>query len=248
MTMLRNKASRVMGFVAFAFALALQAAAQDTASVKGVVTWKEGETAEKRTVVKMDAEPKCLQINGDKKIGTENSIINKETKGVANVILYVSGGLDESKTYEAPKDKILFDQKGCMYVPHVVSLQAGQTITVRNSDELLHNIHGLPTENPEFNFGQAKAGLTKDVELKKAEIFKVKCDVHPWMNAWIGVFTHPFHCVSNDKGEFEIKGLAPGNYEITAWHEVYGTFKQKVTVSTGETKELNFTLDRTNMK
>lgn len=214
--------------------------------LKGIVQWTQNDKPKPREPIDQSADPKCLQIQGGKRIGTEDS---KVVVGrVQNVMIYVSKGLDPAKKYPAPEQKIVLNQKGCTYEPHVLSIRAGQPLTILNSDATLHNIHGLAQVNPEFNFGQPTPGLSKEIKFNKPEIFKVKCDVHPWMNAWIGVFDHPFHTASNEKGEYAILGLPPGAYEITAWHEVYGKFKQQVTITEGNTTEADFTLDWSNAK
>jgi len=68
-----------------------------------------------------------------------------------------------------------------------------------------------------------------------------KCDVHGWMNAYVGVLDHPYFAVSDANGSFDIKNLPPGTYTIEAWHEKLGTMQQKVTVDDKETKDVPFT-------
>ncbi len=207
-------------------------------TIKGKITLEGGkDAAPKRTVVQMTADPFCEKAN-EKKVGTENAIVGKDGE-VANVIVYIKDGLGDQK-FDAPGAPTTIDQIKCMYDPHVMTVQVGQTFTVKNSDETLHNIHGLPQKNEEFNFGQPKAGMTKDLSFKRAEIFKIKCDVHPWMSAYVGVFDHPFHVVTGKDGTFEIKGLPAGKYEVAAWHETFGEMTQSVEVASDATVETNF--------
>lgn len=239
--MILGSAIKGRTFAGLMLAAAMPAAAW-AGDLKGKTTFSEkGGEPEKRSVIKMDADPTCAGLHTDK-VGTENVIVNKD-KTIRNVIIYVKSGL-KSAAPPPSSQAVTLDQNGCIYKPHVLTLQTDQTLTVKNSDETLHNIHGLPEKNPEFNFGQPKAGMTKDLTFKKPEIFRVKCDVHPWMGAVIGVFDHSFHAVSDNDGNYQIKGLAAGEYEIAAWHEVYGEFTQKVTIKEGEPTELNFEISK----
>jgi hypothetical protein len=120
---------------------------------------------------------------------------------------------------------------------------AGQTLRIRNSDPTNHNIHFLPKVNPEKNFSQPKQGMESDMTLQVEAPFKVKCDVHPWMGAHIGVFDHPFFATTAEEGTFELKNLPPGKYTIEAWHEQWGSQTATVEVKSGETKEQDFTFE-----
>jgi hypothetical protein len=129
-----------------------------------------------------------------------------------------------------------------MFVPHVLGVMQGQPVQIVNSDNTLHNIHVLPLTNAGFNIGEPVQGMKQNRVFAKAEPpFRVKCDVHPWMAAYIAVFTHPFFGVSNEQGQAELKNLPAGTFQIEAWHEKFGILKQSVTVGAGETKEIVFT-------
>jgi plastocyanin len=169
----------------------------------------------------------------------ERQPIHVKDGGLADVLVYVKSPV--SGTYAAPADPVTLDQKGCDYSPHMVTMQAGQGLKIRNSDDTLHNIHPRPTANEEFNFGQAKQGMEKTRVFDKAEVMiPVGCDVHPWMRAYISVFTNPFYTVTKEDGTFEIKGLPAGEYEIEAFHGKLKSQTQKVTVKSGEATALNF--------
>ena len=128
-----------------------------------------------------------------------------------------------------------------MYMPHVMGIMVGQTYRILNSDGILHNIHTLPKINPSFNRGQPATVKEMTTTFPKPEaIFQIKCDVHPWMSAYIGVFTHPFFSVTSTDGKFTISGLDAGTYEITAWHERLGTQTASVTVGASDTKTQDF--------
>ena len=207
------------------------------ATLKGKISF-DGKRP-KRIVLKMDADAFCKKHHGDKKVGSETAIVNKD-KTVRNVIVYIKEGL--SGDFPVPEDKPVIDQNGCTYKPHVLTCMVKQTVIVRNSDSTLHNIHGLPRKNAEFNFGQPRVKMEKEMTFTKEEIFRVKCDVHPWMSAWVGVFKHPFHDVSGTKGTFEIKDLPAGKYVVAAWHERFGEVTQDVEIADGDEKEISFTL------
>jgi plastocyanin len=169
------------------------------------------------------------------------SFLVSDGGGLENVFVYVKDGLGTLK-FPVPATPVVLDQQGCTYAPRVFGIQAGQPLEILNSDETLHNIHALPENNREFNRGQALKGLKHTHVFTTAEVMvPFKCDVHNWMNAWVGVLDHPFHAVTGPGGVFEIKGLPPGTYTIEAWHEKLGTQTQSVTVGASEAKELSFT-------
>lgn len=157
------------------------------------------------------------------------------------VYVYVKSGLGD-KQFPVPAEPVVFDQNGCLYTPHVAAVMVGQKLQVRNSDGVLHNVNARPTKNQGFNFGQPVKGMTNEKSFSTPEVMiPVKCDVHPWMHGWVGVQNHPYAVVTGDDGSFSLKDLPPGEYEIEAWHEKYGTSVQKVTVGAKETKAINFT-------
>ena len=158
---------------------------------------------------------------------------------LANVFVYVKEGL-ESLQFPTP-EAVLLNQDGCVYLPHVLGVMAGQDITIRNSDGLLHNINASPDINRGFNSSQP-VNMETTRSFAAAEVMvPLRCDVHGWMNAYVGVLDHPYHSVSNSSGAFNLSTLPPGDYVIEAWHERYGTQTQNVTVTTGETAEVTFT-------
>ena len=160
---------------------------------------------------------------------------------MGNIMVWVSKGLPAGKTWPAPKTPVVLDQNGCQYKPHVMGIMVGQAYKILNSDGILHNVHALPKINPAFNRPMPATVKEATATFDKAEaVFQIKCDVHPWMSAYVGVFTHPFFSVTGTDGKFTISGLDPGTYEITAWHERLGTQTASVTVGANETKTQNF--------
>jgi plastocyanin len=188
----------------------------------------------------MDADPVCAKIHGGKPVPAEMLALGSGNT-MGNIMVWVSKGLPAGKTFPAPKTPVVIDQKGCLYVPHVMGIMVGQPYRILNSDGILHNIHTLPKINPSFN--RAMPATLKEASTvfnKPEEVFHIKCDVHPWMSAYLAVFTHPFHSVTSTDGKYTISGLDPGTYEITAWHEKLGTQTASVTVAANETKTQGF--------
>ena len=206
-------------------------------SITGTVTF-DGKAPALRPLT-MDADPACAKKHA-KPVPNEMLVLgNGNTMG--NIMVWVSKGLPAGKTFPVPKTPVVLDQNGCVYVPHVMGIMVGQTYRILNSDGVLHNIHTLPKVNPSFNKGMPptlKEATT--VFNKPEEVFHIKCDVHPWMSAYVAVFTHPFFSVTSADGKFTISNLDPGTYEITAWHEKLGTQTASVTVGGNETKTQNF--------
>jgi plastocyanin len=193
--------------------------------------------------IKFEADEECNKLHADAKV-LEETVIAKDGK-LANVIAYVSKGQDKW-TYTAPKEAAVIDQKGCMYHPHVFTMMTGQPLTIRTSDALTHNIHATPANQDEFNHSQLKGAADMTEKFAKDEVaVPIKCDIHGWMKAWIGVFSHPFHGVTGADGTVALK-VPPGEYEVSAWHEhkkFVACPAQKVTVAAGETKEIEFVFE-----
>jgi plastocyanin len=178
----------------------------------------------------MDAEPVCHKLHAGKPVANEMLVLGGGNT-MGNIMVWVSKGLPAGKTWPAPKTPVTLDQKGCVYLPHVMGLMVGQSYRILNSDGILHNIHTLPKINPAFNRGQPATVKEMTTSFPKPEaMLQVKCDVHPWMTAYIGVFTHPFFSVTSTDGKFTISGLDAGTYELTAWHERLGTQTASITV------------------
>jgi len=187
----------------------------------------------------MDADPACAKKHSKPVLAEMLVLGNGNTMG--NVIVWVSKGLPAGKTFPVPKTPVTLDQNGCMYVPHAMGIMIGQAYRILNSDGILHNVHTLPKINPSFN--RAMPGTSREATTtfaKPEPIFQIKCDVHPWMSAYIGVFTHPFFSATGTDGKFTIPGLDAGTYEITAWHERLGTQTATVTVSGSDSKTQDF--------
>jgi plastocyanin len=206
-------------------------------SVKGVVML-DG-TAPKNEAIKMNADPVCVRENKTPQF-QETYLVGGDGKSLANVFVYVKDGLG-NYVYDTPTEPARIDQKECRYHPHVFGMRVGQPLEILNSDPTLHNIHALPKANSEFNNGQPIQGMKMTHTFDKPEVMvPFKCDVHGWMNAYVGVLPHPYYAVTKDDGKFELANVPPGTYTIEAWHEKLGPMTQSVTLGQKESKEITF--------
>ena len=210
------------------------------ATITGIVKY-DGE-APKFKEIKMDADPICLTHH--KEAVYPQKLVLGEGNTIGNVFVQVVNGLSK-KDYPAPTQEVVVDQEGCMYDPHVIGVMKGQTLKILNPDGTLHNVHALAKINAEFNLAMPKFRTETTKVFDKAEfMFPMKCDVHPWMEAWVTVVDHPFFNVTKADGKFSLDNLSAGTYDIEAWHEKLGKQKQTVTLAEGESKEINFTFTK----
>ena len=191
--------------------------------------------------ISMNADPTCASLHSMPAYA-ETVIVN-DNQTLKNVFVYVKEGL-EGKTFPTPTTSVTIDQKGCQYSPHVFGIQVNQPLEIVNSDNTLHNIHALPEKNKQFNLGMPLQGMKLTKKFDMPEVMtKFKCDVHPWMNAYVGVLPHPYFGTTGADGNYEIKNVPAGEYTIEAWHEKYGTQTQKVTVTEGQAATADFTFN-----
>jgi plastocyanin len=214
------------------------AAPAGTARIAGHVVY-EGEVPALEPI-RMDAEPACAEKHSEP-VQPEVLVLGDDGSSLGNVFVRVTSGLPEG-TSPAPDEPVVIDQEGCQYIPHVVGVMAGQPLQFENSDGILHNVHALPEVNREFNMAMPAERTTAQQTFSRPEdMFRVKCDVHPWMNAWVAVMSHPYFDTTAPDGTFEITGLPAGTYELEAWHEKLGTRTATVTVEDGEAAAADFT-------
>lgn len=207
----------------------------EAATISGVVNF-EG-AAPENEAIDMTAEPECA----DDHSGTprKHTVVTSDGK-LANVFVYVKEGLPD-RSWPTQGGAQTLDQQGCMYQPHVLGLQTGQTLEIKNSDGILHNINANPTENRGFNISQP-TNMTSSRDFSEPEVMiPVRCDVHGWMEAYIGVLEHPYYAVTDESGAFTIENLPPGDYVVEAWHERYGTQTMNVSVQAQGTGDATFT-------
>ena len=191
-------------------------------------------------MIRLDADPKCAAMaDGGKR--PAQSIVLADGNTLQNVFVYVKDGLP-SRIYPIPSEPVLLDQQQCRYLPHVLGVQVGQELEVRNSDALLHNVRAEGAVNEPFDVGTPVQGMEITRTFVTREVMiPVKCNVHNWMSAYIGVVEHPFFDVTDGTGTFSIGQLPAGTYTIEIWHEKFGTQTQQVTVADNEQKDLTFT-------
>jgi plastocyanin len=186
----------------------------------------------------MDADPACAKKHSAPVPNEMLLLGSGNTMG--NILVWVSKGLPAGQKWPVPSTPVVLDQNGCQYKPHVMGIMVGQTYRILNSDGVLHNVHTLPKINPAFNRAMPPTLKEASTKFDKEEgVFHIKCDVHPWMSAYMAVFTHPFFAATKADGKYTISGLPPGTYEITAWHEKLGTQTATVTVGASDTKTQN---------
>ena len=180
-------------------------------------------TPKPELTIVMEADPKCGALH-DKPVTTRHYVVDKDG-GLANVLVFLKSGLTE-KNFTAPATTPLLDQVGCEYTPYVMGVRTQQKIKIKNSDPTLHNVHAIPnkirdkgTANKEFNLAQPIKDMVTEKSFDAPEVVvQLKCDVHPWMFAYVGVFDHPFHAVTEKDGSFKLTGVPNGKYTLEAYH------------------------------
>lgn len=188
-------------------------------------------------IIRMGVDPRCSQMNAGKRV-VQETVVTSTDGGLANVFVNVTGPFPQSLP---PAEPVTIDQRRCIYSPRVVGARVGQTLEFRNGDETLHNVHSLSIKDNDFNIAQPLKGMVYKFKLTKEEVLlHVKCDVHRWMTAYIGVVDHPYFAVSDEGGAFTIAGVPAGTYTLQVWHERYGPLIERVTVRAGETTTVDF--------
>ena len=206
-----------------------------TGTVSGRVTLTG--TAPAATMLRLDGDKTCATFAPDARRPTETWVVGAEG-GLANVFVHVTGGLD-GRSYPIPAEPVVIDQQRCWYTPRVVGVRVGQPLQILNSDPLLHNVRANAAANEPFNQGQPVQGTRYSHTFSVAEVMvPMKCDVHAWMNAWVGVVNHPYFAVTGPDGAFTLPGLPAGTYTVEAWHEAGGTQSGTVTVTAQGTATL----------
>jgi len=217
-------------FVALAGSIASLSAAEITGKIK----------LEGKPPAELKIDPGTTCGKDPKPLTTRHYVVSPDG-GLANVFVYVKEGL--TKKYDPPAAMPVIDQKNCQYEPVMMGVQVGQKFQIKNSDPFMHNVHAIPKVNKEFNRAQPMQNQVDERAFDKPEVLvQFKCDVHPWMFAYMGVVEHPFFAVTDKDGSFKIANLPAGTYTIEAIHKKAGTATSKITIADSDKKEVNFTL------
>lgn len=206
-------------------------------SVAGIV--KIDGTPRKMRAINMAAVPNCTKMHSSPAM-TED-VVPGDNGTLQNVVVYLKGDFSRY-SFDPSNSPVTIDQKGCNYNPHVLALMTGQRLQVANSDQTTHNINAAPKRNRRWNESQSAGASPFTEEFVRAEIgIPVKCNVHPWMKAYISVFSHPYFQVTGEDGSFKIDNVPPGTYTLTAWHELYGVKEQNITIKEKREQTVAFT-------
>jgi plastocyanin len=205
------------------------------AAIKGVVKL-EGNPP-KAKPISMAADPSCAKQHP----GLVSTLeVVADSKGeLENVLVFVADGLGD-RTFDPPKEAAVISQKGCLYQPRVLAVQANQPIEVVNDDPTAHNIHPTPANNREWNKAELPGAKVEESFAREEVAIPVKCNIHPWMRGYIAVLKNPYFAVTKQDGSFDLPNLPPGRYTIKAWHEKLGTSTQTITIGANQTKEISF--------
>ncbi len=188
--------------------------------------------------ISMSQDPECARELHGKAVYPQDGEVNANDT-LPNVFVYIKSGAHK---YPAPRRAVTLDQKGCMYIPHVLGIMVGQPLKVVNTDLTTHNIHVMPKNNPAWNQSQPPGAAPFEKKFANPEVMvPVHCNEHPWMNAYIGVVTNPFYDVTGTNGTFTIKGVPAGQYTLQAWTATFGTQEKTVTVHAHESTTVDFT-------
>jgi len=160
---------------------------------------------------------------------------------LAGAFVWLKDGLGD-RVFAIPTEPVEIDQSGCLYQPRVAGARVGQTIRFVNGDPLLHNVHGTPKASPPWNVSLSRRGAMREIRLDRPEIMvAVRCDLHPWMQAWLGIVDHPYFAVTGPDGAFTLPDVPPGDYTLAVWHERLGTRETRITLPPKGTATATFT-------
>ena len=189
-------------------------------------------------IIRMGMDPMCSKMNAGKRV-IQEYVVATADGSLGNVFVRLKGNFPQTPV---PTQPVIIDQVSCVYTPRIVGARVGQTVQIKNSDSLLHNVDALSGQGNGFNIAQPRAGLVYEFKPKKEEVMlHLKCDVHNWMNAYIGIVTNPYFAVSNTMGNYQIDRVPPGTYTIEAWHERFGLVSKMITVKAGAVTPFDFT-------
>jgi len=212
-------------------------------SISGTISFSGKAPAKIKIDTSMD--PAC-EMSSPAPVYTEQFVV---TNGkLANVFLYVKSGPPAAlQAGPFSTQPVVLDQKGCQYTPHVIGVMQGQYVEFRNSDLTMHNVHSMPTQvgNETVDISQGPRGAPITKQFSKPELMiPIRCNNHPWMNAFVNVSQTPFFAVTDASGHFTLTGLPAGDYVLGAVHEKLGEKEIHVTVPANGTAkaDLSFSM------
>jgi hypothetical protein len=189
--------------------------------------------------IDMSEDPACVSAHHGKPF--DESLLVGPSHSLANAFVYIKSGL-EGKTFEVPATPVVIDQNGCWFQPRVLGIQTNQVLKIVNSDPVTHNIHPMAEINREWNHSQGPGDPSLNRKFIKPEIMiPVKCNIHSWMRAYVGVLDHPYFAVSKDDGTFKIPNLPPGTYTLAVWQEKLGAQEQQIKIDPSQHIVADFT-------
>lgn len=207
-------------------------------SVSGQVTYQGPEV--RAIPIDMKSDPACADANKEP-VYAQDVVVNANGT-LRNALVFVKDGLPAGR-FPIPATHPILDQSGCMYFPRVLGVMVGQEFEVRNGDGTTHNVHAAPHANREWNRSQINGAVPFRDSFAHREIaVPMKCNVHPWMKAWVAVLDHPYFAVTGEDGAFELRGLPPGEYTLEVWHEKLGTVDHQVTIEPKQAANVEFTM------
>ena len=208
-----------------------------TGSIVGTARY-DGEPPEP-AVFSMGEDTFCIGAHGSETVHSNRLVVNDDAT-LRWVFVYIREVIAGNLPVGAA-EPVTLDKSGCAYRPHVLGMQAGATLRIVNSDPTLHTVQLVSADNPSFNIALPQPGMEIVRVMATPEVMiPVRCNVHPWTQAYIGVVPHAFFAVTGEQGSFVIDGVPAGEYVVEAWHELLGRQASRVTVTDGEAAEARF--------
>ncbi len=191
-------------------------------------------------IIHMGGDPVCASKHQGKPVYAKDGKVNPNGT-LPNVFVFVKAGAGKY-IFAPPSKPVVLAQKGCMYVPHVLGIQAGQQLKIISEDPTMHNVHLIAKNNPEWNVSQAPGAPPIVKTFSRPEVMMTaECNQHPWMRCYIGAVGNPFYAVTGTDGQYALKGVPPGAYTIEAWTATFGTQIRQVVVRPKQTTKADFT-------